>query len=83
MSIATASDVEIAPAPVRPLAAPLMLAGGCAALSDWLFYGWEVGFSLALFLAVLGLAAVAGSRARAPRRFRSRWPSYSSQACWP
>jgi hypothetical protein len=47
-----------------------MLAGGCAALSDWLFYGWEVGISLALFLAVLGLAAVAGSRARAPRKIQ-------------
>ena len=70
MSIATASDVEIAPAPVRPLAAPLVLAAGCVALGDWLFYGWEVGISLALFLAVLGIAAVAGSRARAPRKIQ-------------
>ena len=70
MSIATASDLEIAPAPVRPLAAPLVLAAGCAALGDWLFYGWDVGISLALFLAVLGLAAVASSRARAPRKIQ-------------
>jgi hypothetical protein len=40
MSIATASDFEIAPA--RPLVAPLLLAAGCVALADWLFYGWEI-----------------------------------------
>ena len=68
MSIATASDVEIAPAPARPLAKPLLLAAGCAALADWLFYGWQIGISLALFLAVLGAAALAGDRARAPRQ---------------
>ena len=74
MSIATASDLEIAPAPVRPLAAPLVLAAGCAALGDWLFYGWEVGISLALFLALLGLAAVVAAAPGRPARFRSRWP---------
>ena len=70
MSIATASDVEIAPAPARPLVTPLVLAAGCAALADWLFYGWQVGISLALFLAVLGIAAVAGNRAQAPRKIQ-------------
>ena len=72
MSIATASDVEIAPAPARPLVKPLLLAAGCVALADWLFYGWQVGISLALFLAALGIAGVAGNRVHARRaRFRS------------
>lgn len=65
MSIATVSDFEVAPA--RPLVTPLMLAAGCVALADWLFYGWDIGISLALFLGVLGIAGVAGNRARAPR----------------
>ncbi len=60
MSIATASDFEIAPAPARPLVTPLLLAAGCVALADWLFYGWDIGISLALFLAALGIAGVAG-----------------------
>jgi hypothetical protein len=68
MSIATASDVEIAPAPARPLVTPLVLAAGCVALADWLFYGWQIGISLALFLAVLGLAGVAGNRTHATRK---------------
>ena len=70
MSIATASDVEIAPAPARPLVKPLLLAAGCVALADWLFYGWQIGISLALFLAVLGIAGVAGNRVQAPRKIR-------------
>jgi hypothetical protein len=48
MSIATASDFEMAPA--RPLVTPLLLALACVALADWLFYGWPIGISLALFL---------------------------------
>jgi hypothetical protein len=55
MSTAIASDVEIAPAPARPLVKPLLLAAGCIALADWLLYGWQIGISLALFLAVLGI----------------------------
>jgi len=70
MSIATASDFEIAPAPARPLVTPLLLAAGCAALADWLFYGWDVGISLALFLAVLGIAGVAGNGVHASRKTR-------------
>lgn len=70
MSIATASDVEIAPAPARPLVKPLLLAAGCVALADWLFYGWQIGISLALFLAVLGIAGVTGNRVHAPRNIR-------------
>src|SRR5215218_8589694 len=65
MSIATASDLEIAPA--RPLLTPIVSAAGCVALADWLFYGWQIGISLALFLAVLGLVALAGHRVTAPR----------------
>ena len=65
MSIATASDFELVPA--RPLVTPLILAAGCVALADWLFYGWDVGISLALFLVVLGVAAVAGNRVHATR----------------
>lgn len=65
MSIATASDLEIAPA--RPLLMPLAAAAACVALADWLFYGWPIGISLALFLAVLGGVAVAGNGVRAAR----------------
>jgi hypothetical protein len=67
MSIAAASDLEIAPAPTRPLLMPLMLAIACVALADWLLYGWEIGISLALFLGVLGVVAVASNRVRATR----------------
>jgi hypothetical protein len=63
MSIATTSDLEIAP--FRPLLTPLLSAAACVALADWLFYGWQVGISLALFFAVLGIVAVTGNRARA------------------
>src|SRR5450755_3252170 len=65
MSIAIASDFEIAPA--RPLLTPLISAAACVALADWLFYGWQIGISLALFLGVLGIIAVATNRACAPR----------------
>ena len=68
MSIATASDFEIAPA--RPLVTPLALAAACVALADWLFYDRQVGVSLALFLAVLGVAAIAGNRVSAPLQTR-------------
>ena len=70
MSIATASDLEIAPAAARPLAKPLLLAACCAALADWLFYGWQIGISLALFLATLGIAGIAGNHVHATRRTR-------------
>jgi hypothetical protein len=66
MSIATASDLEIAPA--RPLLMPLASAAACVALADWLFYGWQIGISLAQFFGVLGAIAVAGNRVRATRR---------------
>jgi len=59
MSIATASDFEIAPAPARPLLMPLASAVACVALADWLFWGWSMlGVSLALFLGLLGIVAV-------------------------
>src|SRR6195256_5995380 len=65
MSIATASDPEMAPA--RPLLMPLLSATACVALADWLFYDWQIGISLALFLGVLGAVAVAGNRVYATR----------------
>src|SRR6266851_7403072 len=65
MSIATASDFEIAPA--RPLLTPLISATACVALADCLFYGWQIGISLALFFGVLGVVAVASNRGRATR----------------
>jgi hypothetical protein len=46
----------------------LALAAACAALADWLFYGWPTGISLALFFGVLGVIAIASNGARAPRR---------------
>jgi hypothetical protein len=66
MSIATASDLETAPP--RPLVTPLILVTGCAALADWLFYGWQVGISLALFLAVLGCVGISSNRVNATRK---------------
>jgi hypothetical protein len=63
MSIATTSDLEIAP--VRPLLMPLLSAAACVALADWLFYDRQVGISLALFFAVLGAVAVPANGARA------------------
>jgi Domain of unknown function (DUF4173) len=47
---------------------PLACAAACVALADWLFYGWEIGISLALFFGVLGVVAVAGNRVCATRR---------------
>jgi hypothetical protein len=66
MSIATASDLEIAAS--RRLSMPLVSAAACVALADWLFYGWQLGISLALFLGVLGVVAVASNRVCATRR---------------
>lgn len=60
MSIAATSDLESAPA--RPLVTPLACAISCVALADWLFYGWDVGISLAVFLGALGLIAVFSNR---------------------
>jgi hypothetical protein len=68
MSIAAASDFEMAPAPARPIVRPLLTAAACVALADWLFYGWPIGISLALFLAVLGIVAVVGNDVPATRR---------------
>jgi Domain of unknown function (DUF4173) len=68
MSIATASDLEITPS--HPLLKPLAGAAGCVALADWLFYGWTIGISLALFLGVFGIAAAASNRVYAPRNIR-------------
>ena len=68
MSIATASDFETAPA--RPLAMPLVLAIGCVALADWLFYGWDIGISLALFLDVLWVIALFSNGTRLGEKTR-------------
>jgi hypothetical protein len=68
MSIATAYDFKTAAA--HRLARPLVLAVGCAALADWLFYGWDVGVSLALFLGVVGLVAIFANRVRIQDRTR-------------
>jgi hypothetical protein len=68
MSIATASDLEIAPE--RPWLIPLLSATACVALADWLFYGWQIGISLPLFFGVLGVVAIAGNRACAPRHIQ-------------
>jgi positive regulator of sigma E activity len=73
MSIATASDFEIAPA--RPLLMPLVSAAACVALADWLFYGRPIGISLALFFGVLGVVAVASNRGRATRNNRPDTPA--------
>jgi hypothetical protein len=69
MSIMTASDYEISP--THPLLTPLVIAVTCIALADWLFYGREVGISLPLFFAVLGVVSVAANRARATPALRA------------
>jgi hypothetical protein len=66
MSMAATTNLEIAPP--RPLSMRLAVAAGCAALADWLFYGWPIGLSLALFFAVLGVTAVASNGLHAPRK---------------
>ena len=58
-------------APFNPLMIRLAAAVGCAALADWLFFGWDMGVSLALFLGVLGVAAVACNGVRATRPVRA------------
>jgi hypothetical protein len=68
MSIAATSDLEHAP--TRLLLVPLTSAIACVALADWLFFGWDVGISLALFLGVLGVVAVASNGVRAGRHIQ-------------
>jgi Domain of unknown function (DUF4173) len=68
MSIATASDFESTPA--RPCATPLVLAIICVAAADWLFYGCDIGISLAIFLGVLGVVAIFCNRVYAERKTR-------------
>ena len=65
MSIAATTDLETAPA--NPLMLPLVAATACAALADWLFFGWPIGISLALFYGVIGVVAVAVNDVRATR----------------
>jgi hypothetical protein len=66
MSMAITSHLEIAPP--RPVLVQFGLAAACAALADWLFYGWQMGISLALFFGVLGVIAIASNGVRAPRQ---------------
>jgi ABC-type transport system involved in multi-copper enzyme maturation permease subunit len=66
MSIAATTDLEHAS--TRLLLVPLTSTITCVGLADWLFFGWQIGISLALFLGVLGLVAVATNRTYAPRR---------------
>jgi hypothetical protein len=66
MSTETLSELDSTP--VHPLMLPLAAAATCAALADWLFFGWQIGISLALFFAVIGVVAVAVNGVRAQRR---------------
>ena len=68
MSIAATADLESMPS--HPLTVRLAAGAGCAALADWLFFGWNVGLSLALFLGVLGVVAVACNHVHAARRLQ-------------
>lgn len=65
MSIATSADLDTPAA--QPQFTRLICVAVCVALSDWLFHGWRVGVSLAIFLATLGMIAIASSRISAPR----------------
>ena len=64
MSIAPTADLERAPSD------PLILfavAAACVTLADWLFFGWDIGISLAQFLGLLGVVAVTCNRVHATR----------------
>jgi hypothetical protein len=65
MSIAAASALDSTPS--HPLLPPLVAAAACAALADWLFFGWPVGISLALFYGVaVAINRIHGSIFRSP-----------------
>jgi hypothetical protein len=65
MSIAAASELDSTPS--NPLTLPLAAAATCAALADWLFFGWPVGISLALFYGVaVAINRTHGSIFRSP-----------------
>jgi hypothetical protein len=68
MSIAATADLKSMPS--HPLTARLAVAAAGAALADWLFIGWDVGLSLALFLGVLGTVAVACNGIHAARHIQ-------------
>jgi Domain of unknown function (DUF4173) len=68
MSIEAVSELDSTPS--HPLMLPLAAAIACAALADWLFLGWPVGISLALFFAVIGGVAVAINGVRAQRHLQ-------------
>jgi hypothetical protein len=65
MSIAATSELDSTPS--SPLMLPLAAATACAALADWLFFGWQIGISLALFYGVIGVVAVVVNRVHATR----------------
>ena len=65
MSIAATSELDSTPS--NPLMLPLAAAAACAALADWLFFGWPIGVSLALFYGATGVVAVAINGIRATR----------------
>jgi hypothetical protein len=46
---------------------PFVAASAFVALADWLFYGWQIGISLAIFLGMLGIVAVVGNGIRTTR----------------
>jgi len=62
---------------------PLLSATACVALADWLFYDWQIGISLALFLGVLGAVAVTGNRVYATRTVQIVMAAISQPACSP
>jgi hypothetical protein len=66
MSIAATTELDSTPS--NPLMLPLAAALVCAGLADWLFFGWPVGISLALFYGVIGIVAVAVNGVRARHR---------------
>ncbi len=66
----TASLFQARTNPFRWLWTRLALAGGLAALADWLFFGRALGFSLPLFLAILCGVALAINPLRAEGRLR-------------
>src|SRR5262249_6859200 len=58
------------PDPAHWLIMRLVIAAGCAALADWLFYHQTLGLSLPLFLAAASIVAMQTNPQRADRRMR-------------
>ena len=65
--MSTAGPTDFDSPVAQPQFTRLICVSVCVALSDWLFHGWRVGVSLAIFLGALGMIAIASGRISASR----------------